>query len=98
QEQQPKLSPLQTGNDLLHVCQSDNIFDRGVCGGFITAASQVVQMAGKACFAEGMTLEQGRDVVVKYLSGHPETRHEAAVTLASRALMRAFPCSIKPKE
>jgi hypothetical protein len=98
QDQLSKPTHLQTGNDLLHTCQSDDIFDRGVCGGFVTAASQVVQIAGRACFVEGMTLEQGRDVVVHYLNSHPETRHEAAVSLASRALTRAFPCQAKSKE
>ncbi len=98
QEQQLKPSPLQNGNDLLRICQSADIFDRGVCGGFVTAAGQVVQIAGKGCFADGVTLEQSRDVVVKYLKDHPEARHEAAVSLASRALTHAFPCSARPKE
>lgn len=98
QQQKSPNSPLQTGNELLHVCQSNNIFDRGVCAGFITAAAQVIQIAGKGCFAESMTLEQGRDVVLKYLTDHPEARHEAAVSLASRALIHAFPCTAKSKE
>jgi hypothetical protein len=98
QEQPPRYSPVQTGNDLLRVCQSDNLFDQGVCGGFITAVSQMAQIADQACYFEGVTLEQGKDVVVRYLSSNPETRHKRAVVLTSKALIQAFPCKATPKE
>jgi hypothetical protein len=98
QEQQSRNSPVQTGNDLLRVCQSDNLFDRGVCGGFITAVSQMAQIADQACYFEDVTLEQGKDVVVRYLSSNPETRHKRAVVLTSKALIQAFPCKATPKE
>jgi hypothetical protein len=98
QEQQSRYSPVQTGNDLLRICQSDNLFDRGVCGGFITAVSQMAQGADQACYFEGVTLEQAKDVVMHYLSSNPETRHRRAVVLTAKALIGAFPCKPIPKE
>jgi hypothetical protein len=80
------------------LCQSDNPVDRGFCGGFITAVGQIAQVGGKVCYPEGVTLEQGRDVVLRYLSAHPDTRHEVAVVLTSKALIQAFPCKTAPKE
>ncbi len=98
QEQPSRYSPVQTGNDLLRVCQSGNLFDRGFCGGFITAVSQMAQIADQACYSEGVTLEQGKDVVVRYLSSNPQTRHNKAVVLTSKALIQVFPCKATPIE
>ncbi|MCE8526931.1 hypothetical protein KBY23_16765 [Ruegeria pomeroyi] len=41
------------------------------------------------------TVENGQvlDIVVRYLSETPETRHESARTLIQSALASSFPCS-----
>jgi hypothetical protein len=41
---------------------------------------------------EHIKSEQVRDVVVQYLTAHPEIRHEAAAGNALVALQAAFPC------
>src|SRR6266576_416039 len=89
-QESPSKYPLDSGNDLLRLCQSTDPFDRGVCGGYITAVSQMTQIANHGCFPHGMTLEQGKDVVVRYLKDHPESRHRVPATLAARALSEAF--------
>lgn len=93
---QEQLRYMETGNDLLRVCQSEGQFDRGVCDGYVTAVSQMAQIADHACYPQGVTLGQGEDVVVQYLKGHPESRQRVAATLAAKALTEAFPCKEKP--
>jgi hypothetical protein len=46
----------------------------------------------KACLPVNSSLEQSRDVVVRFLRAHPELRHLVAVSLVARALAEAFPC------
>jgi hypothetical protein len=58
----------------------------------------MAQIADQACYFEGVTLEQGKDVVMRYLNSNPETRHKRAVVLTSKALVQAFPCKAGPKE
>ncbi|MCA1338092.1 Rap1a/Tai family immunity protein [Pseudooceanicola marinus] len=45
------------------------------------------------CIPSDATNEQLRDIVVRYLSDHPESRHFPARGLIWNALMEAFPCS-----
>jgi hypothetical protein len=45
-----------------------------------------------ACLQEHVGSDQVRDVVVQYLTAHPETRHQAAAAEALKALLAAFPC------
>jgi hypothetical protein len=44
------------------------------------------------CLPKDIAPEQVRDVVVQYLTAHPETRHVAAASQALLALEAAFPC------
>lgn len=44
------------------------------------------------CIPQDATNEQLRDVAVKYMSSHPESRHIAARTLVWIAFREAFPC------
>jgi hypothetical protein len=92
-QDQQSANPVSTGNDLLRICQSSDLYDRGVCGGYLAAVSQVVEVANRACYPEGVTIEHGKDVVVRYLKEHPESRDHVAVTLATKALTAAFPCN-----
>jgi len=47
------------------------------------------------CIPESATNQQLKDVVVRYLENHPETRHQPARLLANLALGEAFPCPIE---
>jgi hypothetical protein len=39
-----------------------------------------------------VTLDQTRDVVIRFLAAHPEIRHMHRLTLTVRALREAWPC------
>jgi hypothetical protein len=41
---------------------------------------------------EHLAPDQVKDIVVQYLTAHPETRHQAAAAEAWQALLAAFPC------
>ncbi|ETX13276.1 hypothetical protein OCH239_12630, partial [Roseivivax halodurans JCM 10272] len=45
------------------------------------------------CTPDNASNEQLRDVVLAYLSGSPESRHESARVLVWLAMRAAFPCS-----
>lgn len=47
------------------------------------------------CLPEGATHGQYKDVIVRYIDQHPETRHTSARLLAQLALVEAFPCADK---
>jgi hypothetical protein len=92
----------ETGNDLLEKCQrQSHDFENGVCLGFIVGVADAIAavrprggMVGgwRACPASDVTSGQVRDVVVGFLTGHPELTHRGAATLAAHALAEAFPC------
>jgi hypothetical protein len=44
------------------------------------------------CPPKDIVSDQVKDVVVQYLTAHPETRHRAAANEALSALQAAFPC------
>lgn len=45
-----------------------------------------------SCVPESASNEQLRDVVLKHIIDHPETRHESARVLVWQAYIGAFPC------
>lgn len=45
-----------------------------------------------ACFPQGVTFEQARDIFCKYLDEHPEQRNRNSAVLALAAFVQAFPC------
>ncbi|WP_343725484.1 Rap1a/Tai family immunity protein [Herbaspirillum huttiense] len=48
------------------------------------------------CVPEGVTAGQLSDIVLKYFSDHPSTRHFDAVLLVRAALLEPYPCSTNP--
>jgi hypothetical protein len=46
----------------------------------------------RACLPEVSVAGQARDVAVRYLTDHPESRHYTAASLVAEALEEAFPC------
>jgi hypothetical protein len=41
---------------------------------------------------DGLSVDQGRLIIEKYLKEHPESLHEEAGLVAGPALLDAFPC------
>jgi hypothetical protein len=90
------ITGLYSGDQLYQKCQSDPL---GACTGYIAGVSDTVDLFQETditkhaiCMSGGVSAEQMRDVVIKYLRDHPETRDKAAQFLEVRALMEAFPC------
>ena len=97
-----------TGNRLLESCRSED----GVCLGWIIGLSDgiaILQIVGSStpggidwqpvCTPKGVSPDQLKDVVVKFLVGHPEKRHEQASLLILEAMRLAWPCSqVRPAD
>ena len=77
-----------TGNKLLEECEAAEPMRQAFCLAYIIGATDVGGMDGqvfperrRTCAPDGVSNGQLRDVVVKYLKEHPETRHYAAALL-----------------
>jgi hypothetical protein len=82
-----------TGNALYDDCTSDSPPKRTLCLGYVTGFSDAREELGLMCPAKGVDVRQMIDVVVKYLSDHPEVRqHYTASDKVGLALEKAFPC------
>jgi hypothetical protein len=87
----------ENGNDLLEKCRQVNgspfwSFCFGYVGGIVDEMIMLPGGKSLACFPQNVTSEQLREVVVRFLSDHPELRYLSASSLATFALRRAFPC------
>ncbi len=85
-----------TGNGLKERCGSASHVKRAFCIGFAVAVAEVVSnmeyMVWRACFPDGVTGGQLRDVMTKFLDENPERLHDPGVNLAAEAFEEAFPC------
>jgi len=96
----PAAAGFDTGNRLHEDCRSENYFNRGYCGGYVTGIVDTIEAlqqsgvlpASALCLPEGATKGQLVDVVSKYFGEHPERRHLDAGSLVPEALNAAFPC------
>ncbi len=88
------------GVDLLNRCldpEEGPYVTRGYCMGYISgiadamgAGSHIVGYA--ACFPEGVTVGDLRDVVVRWLSDNPQELPNNAEELVAEAFSASFPC------
>jgi hypothetical protein len=84
------------GNSLYGYCSTD--FNTALyCIGYIASIEDVLSAGNQingytACTPPGATLEQIKDVVMRYLVAHPESRHLGASGLVAHAIAQAFPC------
>ena len=92
-----------TGNELLEKClqQAPVYLEMGTCAGFVGGVADAMSaaqtfgrtmMGWRACVPPGVTAWQARDVVVWFLTYHPEVRRYAAAVPVAQALAQAFPC------
>ncbi len=81
------------GNVLYDHCEKLSQYCVGYVLGIADAMKNHNTVDGYAsCIPDQSTGTQLIDVVIKYMSNHPERRHEAAVSLVSKAFEEAFPC------
>ena len=92
-----------SGNRLLDICDQSH---SALCIGYIAGIADAMgtsladgshpAVAGwQACFPQGVSGGQVRDVAINYLQAHPEQRQLSAASLVAHALSEAFPC--KPR-
>ena len=99
------------GNDLLEQCEladkglQTSLIPIGYCIGRITGVidswlirnGQIGSPFSVFCIPEGVTNDQLKKIVVKYLREHPETLHTYDVGLIVLATTEAFPCNTDGK-
>jgi hypothetical protein len=82
------------GTTLLTACTSKSVT---ACDAYVDGFGDAISAGGKdhalACIPVAATGTELRDVMIKYLKNHPEDQHLKAATIASRAFMKAYPCS-----
>src|SRR5271155_4736076 len=95
-----------SGNQLLAYCQSDKIADKNYCLAYVISVVDMIGAlqaargrdgksfwkASPICFPNNMDARQVTDIVVKYLTDHPETRNGPAANLAIKALAAVWGC------
>lgn len=80
------------GNELVEYCDESNIYDAGICFGYVIGISDGIDRK-VACIPDGVTARQVMSIVKKYLKENPEVHHFKAQYLIGLALMKAFPCN-----
>jgi Rap1a immunity proteins len=81
-----------TGDKLFSYCTGGGDYGEGACTGYINGVSAGLRAAGLVCEANTVTFGQEHDIVVKFLSDHPELQHMPAYGLTTAAMIQAFPC------
>lgn len=94
---------INTGSGLLENCsydakassQADLEYHLGLCIGFIKGVTNAwgEQNPGKICAPDELDNERLRDVVVIWLSAHPNSLGQPAVRSVISATAAAFPCN-----
>jgi hypothetical protein len=85
----------ETGNVMLQRCTEPAWLM--YCLGYLEGIGRYDQLTGSvACFPQGVTTGQVKDVYVKFLRNNPEDLHRSAVVLFMQSMMKAFPCPKAP--
>jgi hypothetical protein len=86
------------GHKLLRNCEITVTAKRAWCSGYLygmldmQSLDVTVPLSAPLCIPQGVTTEQGRRVLVKYLRAHPDELHNRANVLTYHAFKEAFPC------
>lgn len=83
---QAESSRFETGRQLKAVCIAEpGSFNIGACSGFVLG---IVDIMPDNCLADkpGVNKGQLREVVIRYISDHPEKLHEMGATIVVRAI------------
>jgi hypothetical protein len=82
----------ETGNDLAGLCTDNFPGHNYLCLGLPAAYFDMMQAMGYRCASTGVTREQVRDSVLRYLAENPDKRNQPASELALTSLKTAFQC------
>jgi hypothetical protein len=91
--------PNVSANQILPYCVTDEQVPpnhqyetQGFCSGSIYTLMIALNEFKGACIPQGVSVDQAKRVVVRYVSARPERMHEYFLNLASEALRDAWPC------
>jgi hypothetical protein len=84
-----------SGNYLLEQCTKPA--GEAFCAGYVSAIADAMDRGdglsgARACFRQGVTVQQIKDAVVQYLRAHIADRDYIADGLVAFALRKTFPC------
>ena len=82
------------GNELKAQCSSSQLFDQGICLGYVSAVADM-NTKQKICMPSNVTIGQLQAISIKYFNDYPDRLHYTADSLVLDALSKAFPCSGK---
>ena len=86
------------GSRLMSLCSAH---EAGECDAYLAGVADAIAKQGEtlptgtkplACIPAAVKTAQMREVVVKYLRGHPQSREEKGADLTVKAFAAAFPC------
>jgi hypothetical protein len=81
------------GDTLNYTCrEAEGSFAKGACLGTVSGALDMMRALGYVCKLDGVTRDQAKDAVLKYLEDHPEKTKVAAVLQILPAMEAAFDC------
>ena len=87
-------------NQLYSLCSSEVKLDNAVCEGYIIGVNDAVFSGHlsnifQVCYPAGVTIEQIRLVLVKYMETVPEKLHFVAEGIVAEGLATVFQCQVK---
>lgn len=106
----PTPAKIETGNDLLGVCETPRSDTNGpelqlYCAMFIgdlfygpvwREKVSVEDAQGNRCIPQGVNVRQLRDISIRFLRENPQLRHHTAEALVLKSIVEAFPnCKIR---
>ena len=87
------------GFTLLKYCQSYDLNEAGMCGGYIAGVKDTTELweswegfSSSVCVPDTASIGQLAMVVLKYMEANPELLHNAAQSLVADSYIEAFPC------
>ena len=86
-------------NQLYSLCSSESKLDNAVCEGYIIGVNDSVFSGHlsnifQVCYPAGITIEQLRLVLVKYMETVPERLHFVAEGIIAEGLATVFQCQV----
>jgi hypothetical protein len=85
------------GRDLFGFCSNRSANSQSFCNGYLAGVADALSVVNTmgvktACLQLNIANEQVKDIVMQYLTAHPEKRDLAAAGQGLMALQAAFPC------
>lgn len=84
-----------TGNDMRGRCYKSESWG-AICSSAASAYLDLMMAEGYKCRADGVSREQLRDVMLKYINDTPDERHLPAAFIAILSFEKSFGCRKSP--